>query len=76
MKRMNLRDVPDEVYAALADGAEESRQSLNAFVVERLAEVAQVLRVADYLESYDPPGGTGVTIEDATAAVRKVREAS
>lgn len=76
MKRMNLRDVPDEVYAALAHGAEESRQSLNAFVVERLAEVAQVLRVAEYLASYEPPGGTGVTIEDAAAAVRQVREAS
>jgi hypothetical protein len=76
MKRMNLRDVPDEVYAALAQGAEANRQSLNAFVVERLAEVAQVLGIADYLASYDPPRGTGVTLDDAAAAVREVREAS
>lgn len=76
MKRMNLRDVPDEVYAALADGAAASRQSLNAFVVERLAEVAQVLSISDYLSTYQPPAGTGVTLEDATAAVREVRDAS
>lgn len=76
MKRMNLRDVPDEVYAALADGAAASRQSLNAFVVERLTEVAQVLNIGDYLATYEPPGGTGVTLEDATAAVREVRDAS
>lgn len=76
MKRMNLRDVPDDVYAALAEGAEASRQSLNAFVVERLSEIAQVLNIGDYLASYDPPRGTGVTLEDAAAAVREVREAS
>lgn len=76
MKRMNLRDVPDDVYEALADGAEASHQSLNAFVVERLSEVAQVLSISDYLATYEPPSGTGVTLEEATAAVREVRDAS
>jgi hypothetical protein len=55
MKRMNLRDVPDEVYLALAEGAEASQQSLNAFVVERLTEVVQVLGITGYAESYEPP---------------------
>ncbi|MFD9703204.1 hypothetical protein [Lentzea sp. NPDC059081] len=76
MKRVNLRDVPDEVYTALAEGAAASYQSLNAFVVEKLTEVAQVLNIGDYLAGYQPPGGTGVTLEDATAAVREVRDAS
>ncbi|CRK60542.1 hypothetical protein [Alloactinosynnema sp. L-07] len=76
MKRINLRDVPDEIYDALAEGAEANRQSLNAFVVERLAEVAKVLSIADYVTSYEPPRGTGVTLDDAVAAVRDVREAS
>ena len=76
MRRMNLRDVPDDVYAALSSAAEENRQSLSAFVVERLAEVAQVVRIVDYVSSFAPPRGTGVTIEDAVAAVRDVREAS
>ncbi len=76
MKRMNLRDVPDDVYAVLALAAEEKRQSLNAFVVERLAEAARAARIADYISAYPPPQGTAVTIEDAVAAVRELREAS
>jgi hypothetical protein len=35
---MNLRDVPDDVCEALTQGAQASRQSLNAFVVQVLAE--------------------------------------
>ncbi len=76
MKRMNLRDVPDEVYAALAQAAEANRQSLNAFVVDRLTEAARVVRLAGYVASYEPPRGTGVTLDDAAAAVRQAREAS
>ncbi len=76
MRRMNLRDVPDEVYVTLAEAAAASRQSLSAFVVDRLTEVAQAARVADFLASYQPPRDSGVTLEDATAAVREVREAS
>lgn len=73
---MNLRDVPDDVYLALAEAATASRQSLSAYVVDRLREVAQAARVADYLASYQPPRGSGVTLEDASAAVREVRDAS
>ena len=73
---MNLRDVPDDVYAVLVQAAEENRQSLSAFVIDRLTEVAQVALLDDYIASYLPPRGTGVTLEDATAAVREVREAS
>lgn len=73
---MNLRDVPDDVYAALVAAAEDSRQSLSAFVVDRLAEVAKAVRVADYVATYPEPRGTGVTTDDAVAAVREVREAS
>ena len=76
MKRMNLRDVPDEIYTTLVEAAEVNRQSLNAFVVDRLAEVAQVARLDDYVASYTPLRGSGVTLEDSTAAVREMREAS
>lgn len=76
MKRMNLRDVPDEVYAKLAEGAEANRQSLNAFVVERLIEAAQILDIADYVAEYKPPQETHISLDDAAAAVREVREAS
>jgi len=76
MRRMNLRDVPDDVYAALASAAEQNRQSLSAFVVDRLAEIAQVVVIADYVAAARAPQGTAVTIEDAVTAVREVREAS
>lgn len=76
MRRMNLRDVPDDVYEALAGAAEANRQSLSAFVVERLREVAQVTKLDEFIASYQPPTGSGVSIEDAAAAVREVREAS
>lgn len=76
MKRMNLRDVPDDVYAALAAAAADNRQSLSAFVVDRLTEIARLADLRDYLDSYAPPQGGGVSIEDAAAAVREVREAS
>jgi len=73
---MNLRDVPDDLYAALVSAAKDNRQSLSAFVVDRLAEVAQAVRAAHYVSAYPPPRGTDVTVEDAVAAVREVRETS
>ncbi|MGL4175630.1 MAG: hypothetical protein ACRCSN_06085 [Dermatophilaceae bacterium] len=73
---MNLRDVPDDVYAALTATAAARRQSLSAFVVEQLAEVARVSQLDAYVASYQPPAGSGVSIEDAVTAVREVREAS
>ncbi len=76
MKRMNLRDVPDDVYTALAEAAEANRQSLSAFVVDKLTEVSRVARLGDYVAAYTPPAGTGISLEDAADAVREVREAS
>lgn len=76
MRRMNLRDVPDDVYSALAEAAEANRQSLSAFVVDRLTEVAQVARLGEYVASYTPPMASGIGLEDAATAVREVREAS
>lgn len=76
MKRMNLRDVPEEVYAALFEAAEDNRQSLNSFVVDRLAEVARTVGVAAYVSNYSKPSGTAVSIEEAVRAVREVREVS
>ena len=75
MKRVNLRDVPDDVYSALSEAASDNRQSLSAYVVDRLVEAAQIARLGDYLNAYQPAGG-GISLEDAAAAVREVREAT
>lgn len=74
--RLNLRDVPDDVYSTLADAAEASHRSLNGFVVDRLIEIADVARLSEYLDSYSPPRSTGVALEETTAAVRATRDAS
>ena len=76
MKRMNIRDVPDDVYTVLAQAAGEHRQSLNAFMVDRLTDLAALVALVDYLDSYQPPTGTGLSVDDAAAAVREVRDAS
>ena len=73
---MNRGDVPDNVYAALAEAAEANRQLLSAFVVDRLTGVARIARLGDYLAAYTPPGTSGVSLEDAVNAVREIREAS
>jgi hypothetical protein len=41
--------------------AESSRQSVSAFVVDRLSEVAQAVRVADYVATYPAPRGGPVS---------------
>jgi hypothetical protein len=76
MKRMNLREVPDDVYADLLEAADSRRQSLNAYVVERLTEVARTAKIEDYLATYPRPSRTRITLEEAAEAVRQVREAS
>jgi uncharacterized protein (DUF1778 family) len=75
-KRINLREVPEDVYETLTKAAAANRQSLNAFVVDRISEIAKTLTIANYMELYEPPRGTNITLEDAAAAVRDVREAS
>ncbi|HEX4396438.1 MAG TPA: hypothetical protein VH136_02275 [Trebonia sp.] len=76
MKRMNLREVPDDVYDTLSGAAAARSQSLNAFVVDVLTEMASVITLADYVHSYQPPSGTGISLEDVVAAVRAGREES
>ncbi|MBQ0987247.1 hypothetical protein KBZ10_22545 [Streptomyces sp. F63] len=74
MKRINLRDVPDETYQTLVRCAEANRQSLNAFVVDQLEDLAKTANLTTFLDLYEPPAGTGISIEDAVDAVRAARE--
>ncbi|GAB3871223.1 hypothetical protein ACFQ1S_34515 [Kibdelosporangium lantanae] len=73
MARIDLPDVPDDVHATLAAGAEAAGQPLAAFVVDRLVEITRPGTLADYLATYQP-SDTGLTIEDAVAAVRQGRD--
>ncbi|MGL4175635.1 MAG: hypothetical protein ACRCSN_06110 [Dermatophilaceae bacterium] len=72
---MRLGDLSDGVYAALVEAAEADRQSLSAFVVDRLTEVARVASLGDYVAAYVPPTESGIGVDDTVAAVREVRDA-
>lgn len=73
--RIDIPDVPDDVHAALAAGAAAAGQWLAAFVVDRLIEITHptTTTIADHVATYQPPD-TGLTIEDAVAAVRRGRD--
>jgi len=75
MKRLNLRDVPDDVYEALVAAAEASGRSLNSFVVDRLRKTVELLRLPGYVDSYLPPSNTSISLEEAAAAIRAARDA-
>ncbi|WP_278185673.1 hypothetical protein [Lentzea alba] len=42
--------------------------------MEKPDDVEPRLILSDYLASYESPSGTGITLEDATAAVRRARD--
>lgn len=68
--------VPDDVYTTLAEAAATRGQSLSAYVVAQLTEIADAAGIGDHLAAYEAPRDSGVTMEDAVAAVRAVRDAS
>jgi hypothetical protein len=48
---------------------------LRTVVVKPRIESVPVRSIASYVASYEPPHGTGLTLDDAAAAVRAVRGA-
>lgn len=74
MKRINLRDVPEDVVEVLTRRAQLRRQSLNSYVVERLIDEARRPSMAEYVLSYKPPATSAGTPTDAVAILREVRE--
>jgi hypothetical protein len=45
-------------------------------MIDRLIEIARVVRLTEYVSSWAPPHDVGIGLDDAAAAVREVREAS
>jgi hypothetical protein len=75
---MNLRDVSDQMTCTSPSCKRRRRIASRStpFLVDRLIEVAQVVRLADYVAAYSPLQETGLTLDDAAAAVREVRTTS
>ena len=68
-ERMNVPDVPDDATAGLVEAAEGNAGSLSAFVVDRFTEAGQL---KGFVASYRPPPDSGITSDDAIAAVQEV----
>lgn len=72
---LTLRGIPARVRAILASRAKARRQSLNAYLIDVLAREADTPTMSEILadvEAIRHP--TGLTGDDAVAAVREVRD--
>ena len=72
---LTLRGIPARVRATLASRAKARRQSLNAYLIDVLAREADTPTMSEVLadvEAIRRP--TGLTGDDAVAAVREARE--
>ena len=72
---LTLRGIPARVRATLASRAKARRQSLNAYLIDVLAREADTPTMSEVLadvEAIRRP--TGLTGEDAVAAVREARD--
>ena len=73
---LTLRGIPARVRATLASRAKARRQSLNAYLIDVLAREADTPTMSEVLadvEAIRRP--TGLTGDDAVAAVREARDA-
>ena len=72
---LTLRGIPVRVRATLASRAKARRQSLNAYLIDVLAREADTPTMSEVLadvEAIRRP--TGLTGDDAVAAVREARD--
>lgn len=72
---LTIRALPARVRATLTARAKARRQSLNSFLLDVLTREADTPPMEDVLADIDDVRRpTGLTTEDAVAAVRSVRE--
>ena len=72
---LTLRGIPARVRATLASRAKARRQSLNAYLIDVLAREADTPTMSEVLADIEVVRHpTGLTGEDAVAAVREARE--
>jgi plasmid stability protein len=69
MPNVQVRDVPDEVHAALVRRAEQSGQSLQQFLAVQLAEIAATPTVSDILDRIEQRPKGALSSADAIEAL-------
>lgn len=75
MRSILVRDLPDEVHAALARRAERRGQSLQQYLAGELVRLAERPTLDEVLDRIDRRRGGRVSFSDAVDAIREDREA-
>lgn len=70
---VQIRDVPEDVHAALRERAKLEGKSLNKYLLEELRQLARRNRNAEILSRPLPPGKRP-TGEEIVAGIRAVRD--
>lgn len=77
MATIQIRDVPDDVHRRLARLAQDSGQSLQAFMRQKVVEMADERGRAEAIRQLEgfltEHGGVGATAEEIVADVRAAR---
>jgi antitoxin FitA len=73
MSNIQIRDVPDEVHRALVRKAERAGQSLQQYLMARLADIATTPSVDDVLDRVAAREKGSLTAEDSLEALHDER---
>jgi antitoxin FitA len=73
MANVQVRDVPDEVHAALVRRAEEAGQSLQQFLAAQLAEIAATPTMKEVLDRIERRPKGALSAEAAIEAIDEER---
>ncbi len=74
MATIQIKNVPEETHATLVRRAKASHQSLQEFLLQRLNTEARRLTWPEVVDRTPLEPGEGITLEQATAAVREDRD--
>ena len=69
MPNVQVRDVPDDVHAALVRRAEQAGQSLQQFLASQLAEIAATPSLSDILDRIEQRPKGALSSTDAIEAL-------
>lgn len=74
MATIQIKNVPEETHATLVRRAKASGQSLQQYVLSRLVADSRSGMTEFWASLPDLPPGEGITLEQATQAVREDRD--
>jgi plasmid stability protein len=74
MPNVQVRDVPDDVHAALVRRAEQAGQSLQQYLAAQLATLAATPTLEEILARIEQRSGGHLTAADSVAALQAERD--